>query len=170
MIPQVFRKNRIIFNVAMVAVFSFLFALSGCDCGSGSDDEEGESLIIDNKLVNAASQAWVDDYAPGWRDGFILSADGKIVHISDSLSGGASWAELGKGAWGVKEDTLSATTDNAGYYIGSAAYTQSANLDTLYFGGEVLVRASVSVGAAPTGVAKARVGIKPIKKFRAILH
>jgi hypothetical protein len=144
--------------------------LSGCDCGGGGGStgpgEEGEPLVIDNKLVNAASQAWVDDYAPGWRDGFILSADGKIVHISDSLSGGASWSERGKGTWGVKEDTLSATTDNAGYYIGSAAYVLSAGLDTLYFGGEVLVRASVAAGSA--GVTKARVGIKPVKRFRAV--
>jgi hypothetical protein len=147
--------------------------LSGYDCGGGGDGPAGpgggETPVLDNKLVNAtATEAWVDDYAQGWRDGFILSADGKIVHISDSLSGGSTWAELGKGAWSVNEDTLKATTDNAGYYIGSATYTLSAGLDTLIFGGETLVRTSVTVGAAPTGASKARVGIKPVKRFRAV--
>jgi hypothetical protein len=160
MITQFSDKKRLIARLATIAAFCCVTALSGCDCGgaTGPDNKEGDA--IDQALVNAPNYAWVDTYAPGWRDGFILSADGTVAHIHDSTGVAVTVAS---GRWSVSGTTLTTTsaTPGAGYYVGSAAYSLSG--DTLTFGGEKLVRRDK---ASITGLSKAGAGVKPVKKFR----
>ena len=70
--------------IVMAAMIGFFFAA----CSGGGGVNGGGIGSVDSRLVNAANEAWLDEYGEGSRDGFVLKADGTYLALFVSAN---SW-------------------------------------------------------------------------------
>jgi hypothetical protein len=130
----------------------------GGDNGGGGNTPGNSGR--DSRLVNAANQAWVDDYSPGSRDGIIFKADGTFQQIDDYTGGrDGVWGVYSTGSWTTSGNNRLTLTDSHGPE--TCSYTVPSTTLTLMYDGFDLVftkqsatiggRSAASPAAAGTG-------------------